>query len=101
MCVQLVVHDLLCAVSTYTSRWSVCVQPSSRYRVRLTPVNLTMNNYLGVGCDAGVALNFHKRRESNPGLFISRVFNKVRLSCPPNCCVHVLYVYMCIFTVCC
>ncbi len=38
---------------------------------------LTMNNYLGVGCDAGVALNFHRQRESKPQLFTSRLINKV------------------------
>ena len=36
-----------------------------------------MNNYLGVGCDAGVALNFHRQRESRPELFNSRIINKV------------------------
>ena len=36
-----------------------------------------MNNYLGVGCDAGVALNFHRQRESRPELFQSRFINKV------------------------
>ena len=36
-----------------------------------------MNNYLGVGCDAGVALNFHRQRESRPALFQSRFINKV------------------------
>ena len=36
-----------------------------------------MNNYLGVGCDAGVALNFHRQRESKPQLFTSRLINKV------------------------
>ena len=38
---------------------------------------LIMNNYLGVGCDAGVALNFHRQRESRPELFQSRFINKV------------------------
>ena len=37
-----------------------------------------MNNYLGVGCDAGVALNFHRQRESRPQLFQSRFINKVQ-----------------------
>ena len=37
-----------------------------------------MNNYLGVGCDAGVALDFHRQRESRPELFQSRFINKVR-----------------------
>ena len=36
-----------------------------------------MNNYLGIGCDAGVALNFHRHRESRPDLFTSRLINKV------------------------
>lgn len=36
-----------------------------------------MNNYLGIGCDAGVALNFHRQRESRPELFTSRIVNKV------------------------
>ena len=36
-----------------------------------------MNNYLGVGCDAGVALDFHRQRESRPELFQSRFINKV------------------------
>ena len=44
---------------------------------------LTMNNYLGVGCDAGVALNFHRQRESQPELFNSRLINKVMRGATP------------------
>ena len=36
-----------------------------------------MNNYLGIGCDAGIALNFHRQRETRPELFKSRIINKV------------------------
>ena len=36
-----------------------------------------MNNYVGIGCDAGVALNFHRQRQSRPELFQSRLVNKV------------------------
>ena len=36
-----------------------------------------MNNYLGIGCDAGVALNFHRQRQTRPELFTSRLLNKV------------------------
>lgn len=43
---------------------------------------LIMNNYLGVGCDAGVALNFHRQRESRPALFQSRFINKVSTKQP-------------------
>ena len=39
-----------------------------------------MNNYLGVGCDAGIALNFHRQRETRPELFKSRIINKVTTS---------------------
>ena len=46
-----------------------------------------MNNYLGVGCDAGVALNFHRQRESRPELFQSRFINKVRLCVCVCACV--------------
>lgn len=46
-----------------------------------------MNNYLGVGCDAGVALNFHRQRESRPALFQSRFINKVSIHC--SCSVRI------------
>ena len=36
-----------------------------------------MNNYMGVGCDASVTLNFHRQRQSRPELFPSRIINKV------------------------
>ena len=36
-----------------------------------------MNNYMGVGCDANVTLNFHRQRQSRPELFPSRIINKV------------------------
>ncbi len=37
---------------------------------------LTMNNYVSVGCDALLTLNFHRQRKSNPFWFSSRIFNK-------------------------
>ena len=61
-----------------------------------------MNNYLGVGCDAGVALNFHRQRETRPELFTSRLINKVggwvecRLPCQALWpCVCVCCVWSC------
>ncbi|KAL4463047.1 hypothetical protein ABPG72_009190 [Tetrahymena utriculariae] len=38
--------------------------------------NITMYNYFSIGLDAKTCLNFHKLRERQPGLFVSRVGNK-------------------------
>ena len=42
------------------------------------PTDRKMNNYWSIGLDAGVALDFHHQRQSNPGAFNSRVVNKVK-----------------------
>ena len=44
-------------------------------RVVVMPAKV-MNNYLGIGVDAQIALNFHTAREEKPHLFTSRFFNK-------------------------
>lgn len=44
-------------------------------RGNLLPAKV-MNNYLGIGVDAQIALNFHTAREEKPHLFTSRFFNK-------------------------
>ena len=36
-----------------------------------------LNNYLGVGVDAKVALDFHTMRETHPEWFVSQVGNKM------------------------
>ena len=38
-----------------------------------------MNNYISVGCDALVTLNFHRQRNSQ--FFANRIFNKVKKNC--------------------
>jgi len=42
------------------------------------PPQRTMQNYLGLGVDAKVALEWHRRRETDPHLFTSRLRNKLR-----------------------
>lgn len=59
------------------SRWEVCIEQRRYLGLKRGAKVLTMNNYLGLGCDAGIALNFHRQRESRPELFKSRIINKV------------------------
>jgi len=61
---------------TLLDRWQVKVEHRRYLGLRKGGRELTMNNYLGVGCGAGVALNFHRQRESRPKLFKSRFINK-------------------------
>lgn len=58
-------------------RWQVKVEHRRYLGLRRGGRQLTLNNYMGIGCDAGVALNFHRQRESRPQLFRSRIINKV------------------------
>lgn len=57
-------------------RWNVSIEPQRYLGIRRSTRTLKMNNYLGVGCDAGVALNFHRQRQTRPELFTSRLLNK-------------------------
>jgi diacylglycerol kinase (ATP) len=71
-----ILTDLEHAQLTKLDRWNVAIQESGRFGMHGSLKNFVMNSYMGVGCDAGVALNFHTQRQNNPGLFISRYFNK-------------------------
>jgi diacylglycerol kinase (ATP) len=60
------------------------VSPLDRWQVRITPSlmgeveqkTFVLNNYFSIGLDAQIALQFHKMREANPSLFVSRTLNK-------------------------
>lgn len=69
--------------SLLLNRWSVNFQnihlPKSLgssqeewSEVTLEPHSVVMNNYLGIGLDAAIALDFHLAREENPEKFSSR-----------------------------
>lgn len=62
------------AVVSILDRWKVHII-SSQGEVLLPPK--FMNNYLGVGCDAKVALDIHNLREENPEKFYNQFMNKV------------------------
>ncbi|RLU26489.1 hypothetical protein DMN91_000285 [Ooceraea biroi] len=57
-------------------RWSVTIKPYG-LGFRGSNRNLFMYNYISVGVDARVTLNFHRIRESPFYLFSHRIFNKL------------------------
>ncbi|CAN0402010.1 unnamed protein product [Pylaiella littoralis] len=63
---------------TMLDRWSVAVVTTGKggFRKAQKDRQLIMNNYLGIGVDGQVALDFHKMREARPVLFFNRLFNK-------------------------
>jgi len=54
-------------------RWNVNVTRAGGKEGR----SLVMNNYLGVGIDGALSLDFHEKRKANPNMFINRFLNKV------------------------
>jgi len=64
-------HSVSMANASNLDRWFV--ETISKGKKKKTHV---MNNYLGIGVDAQIAMNFHRRRERSPHLFCSRTFNK-------------------------
>ncbi|KAL0421966.1 UNVERIFIED_CONTAM: Diacylglycerol kinase [Sesamum latifolium] len=67
-------HDIEHAAVTILDRWKVSI--SNQQGKLLRPPKF-MNNYLGVGCDAKVALEIHNLREENPEKFYNQFMNKV------------------------
>lgn len=69
-----VLHDIEHAAVTILDRWKVTVEDKQAKNVLLVKY---LNNYLGIGCDAKVALDIHNLREENPDKFYSQFLNKV------------------------
>ncbi|XP_059656344.1 diacylglycerol kinase 2 [Cornus florida] len=71
-------HDINHAAVTMLDRWRVNIteeKPDSDPSKRRSKF---MMNYLGIGCDAKVAYEFHMTREENPEKFYSQFVNKLR-----------------------
>lgn len=64
------------AEPTLLDRWKIDIH-STLLKFKNQHKNFTMNNYFGVGVDAHVAFEFHRKREASPELFRSRILNKL------------------------
>ncbi|XP_048329235.2 diacylglycerol kinase 1 [Ziziphus jujuba] len=69
-----VLHHIEHAAVTILDRWKVTLV--NQQGKQLQPPKF-MNNYLGIGCDAKVALDIHNLREENPDKFYNQFMNKV------------------------
>ncbi|CAH8270420.1 unnamed protein product [Arabidopsis lyrata] len=69
-----VLQNIEHAAVTVLDRWKVSIL--NQQGKQLQPPKY-MNNYIGVGCDAKVALEIHNLREENPERFYSQFMNKV------------------------
>ncbi|KAF1331195.1 Diacylglycerol kinase, partial [Globisporangium splendens] len=63
-----ILTEIAAAHVSLLDRWQVNIGGKKR---------AVLNNYLGVGVDAQVALEFHEQRERSPGLFMSQFVNKL------------------------
>ncbi|KAJ1421834.1 Protein kinase C-like, phorbol ester/diacylglycerol-binding domain [Sesbania bispinosa] len=68
-------HHIENAAVTILDRWKVTIS-NPQGKQQLQPPKF-MNNYLGIGCDAKVALDIHNLREENPEKFYNQFMNKV------------------------
>ncbi|KAF7402446.1 hypothetical protein HZH66_004713 [Vespula vulgaris] len=62
-------------------RWTVKVKPYNGLGSTGSQQNLFMYNYLSIGVDAQVTLDFHRTRQSCFYLFSHRIFNKLLYIC--------------------
>nr|CAB3459667.1 unnamed protein product [Digitaria exilis] len=65
------------AAVTVLDRWNVAIKEKNGTEGQCTKQVKFMTNYLGIGCDAKVAYDFHTTREENPDQFCSQFVNKL------------------------
>lgn len=70
-------EELNKAKPTKLDRWRVHFVPNRNLGIRMPVRELFMNNYLSVGVDALVTLNFHRTRQSPFYIFSNRLINKM------------------------
>lgn len=71
-------HDINHAAVTMLDRWKVNIIDDNSDSDPSKGQSKFMMNYLGIGCDAKVAYEFHVTREENPDKFYSQFVNKLR-----------------------
>lgn len=74
----MVLRDIEHAAVTMLDRWQVTITGRQLNHMQNHDVSVKfMNNYLGIGCDAKVALDIHMLREESPEKFYNQFLNKV------------------------
>ncbi|KAJ6801859.1 diacylglycerol kinase 2 [Iris pallida] len=66
------------AAVTMLDRWNVSITEKNTQLGQNEKQVKFMTNYLGIGCDAKVAYDFHTMREERPDKFYSQFINKLR-----------------------
>ncbi|XP_067006529.1 diacylglycerol kinase epsilon isoform X2 [Anabrus simplex] len=74
---EVILERIQKAKEVQLDRWLVEICPSRHLGIRLPSRQLFMYNYISIGVDAQVTLDFHRTRESPFYLFSSRLFNKL------------------------
>lgn len=74
----MILRDIEHAAVTMLDRWRVTITGRQPNPVQNSDISVKfMNNYLGIGCDAKVALDIHMLREESPEKFYNQFLNKM------------------------
>ena len=71
-----VLYDVMYAEERLVDRWKMQIHAGTG-KPKDVDVEKHMTNYLGIGVDAKVAMEFHELREAHPELFQSQIGNKL------------------------
>ncbi|XP_053994936.1 diacylglycerol kinase epsilon [Hylaeus anthracinus] len=76
-----ILQEIQIAQKVKLDRWTVVIKPTSGLGLRGSLQTFHMYNYISVGVDAQVTLQFHRTRESRFYFYSSRLFNKLLYLC--------------------